>query len=86
MSSRVEDAPQKPNCRSSPEHMNSRTTPVLEACSPYARVRRNRDRDDREEHNSSELGFLVLSHLSRTRGVSLLCSTEDEDKEMRMER
>jgi hypothetical protein len=33
-SSRVEDAPKKPDCRFSPEQMNSRTTPVLEPALP----------------------------------------------------
>ena len=51
-SSCVEDALQKPDCRSSPEQMNSRTMPVSEACSPYYRAHRNQDGDDGEQLNS----------------------------------
>jgi hypothetical protein len=77
-SSLVEDAPKKSDCRSSPEQMNSRTAPISKACSPYSCARRNRDGNDREQHNSSELVFLVLFHLSRTREeVPLLCSNKE---------
>jgi hypothetical protein len=66
-SSRVEDAPQKPDCRSSPEQMNSRTAPVSEACSPYSCVRENRDGDGREQLNSELVRRGCVMH-SQTRG------------------
>ena len=63
-SSRMEDVSRKSDCRSLPQQMNSRTATVSEAYSPYFRAHRNRDGDDREQRNSNELVFLVLSYLS----------------------
>ena len=72
MCSCVEDAPQKLDCWPSPEQMNTEDGVVLEACSPYFCVCRNRDRKARATQRQRGGVLDCIISLTNKRRMTLL--------------